>query len=301
MPTPTDVHIFELRIFVQAGKLKSLREVARQEGLKPAHISKSIKRLEQKIGVKLLKRSSSGIILTPEGLDLIKTAEEICNLADKLRPPGERLPDEKVHKIWSIGSISFLASCLIAPAVSNFEKSTPLTSFRLVEFTHNELIGHGINGAFEMAVHIEPLEWTRLWVSDEIGKLQWKLFGRANHPLGKKTTESAVLKYSFITPTDWTTLGYAEGDDHCPVGVRQRRRGHEAATAETALQIVKATDQLTFVPEILVERSRQAGLMEIKVKDWPVVSKGIYLSVKSDVVPQSLLKMMLATLRERLN
>src|SRR3954463_9189291 len=112
-----DISLFEMDLFVRASRLKSLRELARQLELKPAHVSKVIKRLESKLGTRLLKRSVSGVLLTPEGMELLKTAEEICLLSDSLMPSVRKRGGEE-QRIFGIGSISFLCRHFLVGCLS---------------------------------------------------------------------------------------------------------------------------------------------------------------------------------------
>src|SRR3954463_6529002 len=104
-----DISLFEMDLFVRASRLKSLRELARQLELKPAHVSKVIKRLESKLGSRLLKRSVSGVLLTSEGMEFLKVAREICELSELLPAAGKR-PGAAEDRVWGVGSISFLCS-----------------------------------------------------------------------------------------------------------------------------------------------------------------------------------------------
>ena len=297
-----DISIQELDLFVKASRLTSLRELARQLELKPAHVSKVIKRLEGKIGHKLLQRSVAGIILTREGLDLLSVAEEICGLAEQLEGANSKRSKAEKDIVLSMGSISFLSTYLLAQSIQQIQKERKRARFRLIEFTHNELVSHGLNGAFEISVHIEPLQWTRTWASKRIGPLSWKLYSRKGHPLGKTPSESEILKYPFIVPTDWTNHGFSIGEDHCPVSWRKRLKGHEASTAETSIAIVGASDQLTFIPEVLARPNVLAGrLQEIQVENWPVVEKSIYLSVRADLISKPLMDTMLSVFKRNLS
>lgn len=295
----SDLTIRELEIFVLASRTGSLREVARQSGLLPAHVSKIMKRLEEKLDQPLMRRSATGVILTPEGLAFLDVASRISEMSQGI---GAATVDTKVanERLWTIGSISFITTYLLAPAIDGWRKSVPASRFRLIEFTHNDLVAHGLKGAFELAVHIGRLEWTHVWETFQLGKLQWKLYGRRDHPLGDECTEKDVLRFPFIVPTDWSVNGYAIGDDHCPVAVRRRKRGDEAATAETALELCRHSDQLTFVPSLLVQGGRGFREMrEIAVDGWPTVEKELFLTVKSDVVPKKLVDVLVRSISGR--
>ena len=298
-----DISLFEMDLFVRASRLKSLRELARQLELKPAHVSKVIKRLETKLGTRLLKRSVSGVLLTPEGMELLKTAQEICQLSDGLIPSLRKGVEEQ--RIFGVGSISFLCRHFLVGCIVPLVSEKRNYRYRFVEFTHNELVSHGLNGAFEIAVHIESLQWTKTWASRRLGPMAWGLYGRASHPLLKKgqpVTPSEVVKYPFIVPTDWSSQGFTVGEDHCPLYWRERIKGHVSSTAETAMELVSETDQLTFIPEILTRRAIEVGqLKEIRVEGWPQVRKDIYVSVRSDLISKQYLTALVEALQAGLS
>ncbi len=296
----SDISLRDLEVFVLAARTQSLREVARQLNLLPANTSKIMKSLESKLETQLFKRSVNGIILTPEGIAALDTAEKICDLSKDLAPNAQRQIEE-VQKLWTIGSIGFLSTYLLSPVVTSIqETSKKPVRFRLVEFTRNDLVAHGLKGAFELALHIGELEWTHVWESYSVGTLKWKLYAGSKHKLPSECTEAEVMNYPFIVPTDWGSHGYAIGEDFCPLSVRRRRKGNEAATAETALEICRHSDQLTFVPEILAHNWCQVGQMkEIIVNDWPVLEKQIFLSVKVDSVTKTLVEDLLKALKKQ--
>ncbi len=295
-----NVGLADLDLFFRAAKLKSLRECARQLDMTPGAVSKVIKRLEQKVGKSLLRRSVSGILLTSEGNELMEIAEKVLKLTAPMAPTAKKNPG---NKVWGIGSLSFISSKLLPPLLETLCDSRSRTRFRIVETGNNQLVANGLNGAFEMAVHIGPLEWTRVWSSYEIGKMRWALYARRDHPLTKmKTvTTSDVIKYPFVMPTGWTAQGFIRGDDQCPIPWGVRYSGHETTTGETALEIVVASSHLVFVPVILAHRMESVGLIsEIEVTDMPVVEKKIFLSVRDDLVPSSLLQAVTKLIKENL-
>ena len=292
MDVLSQLNFREIELFVLACQTRSLRETARQCGLQPAHVSKVIKSLERKLGQSLFRRTSFGIAPSPEGLALLNPANEICEISRTFL--NRVAKSHRKEKLWTVGSISFLATYLLAPRVQYWRGSERNLRFRFIEFTHNDLVSHGLKGAFELAVHIEPLEWTSIWKTYSLGSMQWKLYGSCNHPLSGSCAELDALRFPFIVPTDWGSNGYSMGEDFCPLSVLQRKKGDEAATAETALELCSYSDQLTFVPEILARRWVKAGQLKvIQVKDWSNVEKKIFLSVKSDVVPRKLVESIL--------
>ncbi|MGH8355733.1 MAG: LysR family transcriptional regulator, partial [Pseudomonas sp.] len=63
------VELADMQLFVRAVAAGSLSAAGRELNLSPAVASKRMSRLEQRLGVRLLQRSSRRLVLTAEGAD----------------------------------------------------------------------------------------------------------------------------------------------------------------------------------------------------------------------------------------
>ena len=78
----------ELTTFVEVAQRGSLSAAAREEGITPAMVGRRIDQLEERLGVKLFKRSTRKVTLTPEG----STFYEDCHrLLGELRSAEDAL------------------------------------------------------------------------------------------------------------------------------------------------------------------------------------------------------------------
>ena len=77
-----------LQTFLDVAKTESLSAVARDEGVTPAMIGRRIDQLEEQLNVKLFKRSTRKITLTPEGVAFF---EDVRNILNELRAAEESL------------------------------------------------------------------------------------------------------------------------------------------------------------------------------------------------------------------
>jgi DNA-binding transcriptional LysR family regulator len=68
-----------LTTFIEVAKASSLSAVARDEGVTPAMVGRRIDQLEESLGVKLFKRSTRKITLTPEGASFRDDVTEVLN------------------------------------------------------------------------------------------------------------------------------------------------------------------------------------------------------------------------------
>ncbi|WP_235865377.1 LysR family transcriptional regulator [Alloyangia mangrovi] len=84
----------ELAAFVAVIEAGGFAEAGRHLGVAPSTLSRTVSRLEELLGVMLLRRSTRAIELTPEGRDLLVAAQDIvtrtealADLADRGRAP----------------------------------------------------------------------------------------------------------------------------------------------------------------------------------------------------------------------
>jgi DNA-binding transcriptional LysR family regulator len=78
----------ELTTFIEVAQRGSLSAAAREEGITPAMVGRRIDQLEERLGVKLFKRSTRKVTLTPEG----GTFYEDCHrILDELRSAEDAL------------------------------------------------------------------------------------------------------------------------------------------------------------------------------------------------------------------
>ncbi|WP_280191299.1 LysR family transcriptional regulator [Delftia sp. PS-11] len=74
----------ELEMLVQVAERGSLSAAARSLGLSPSAVSKTMSRLEARLGVQLLQRSTRRLQLTPEGMQLYERGKRVLADLDEL-------------------------------------------------------------------------------------------------------------------------------------------------------------------------------------------------------------------------
>lgn len=78
----------ELTTFIEVAQRGSLSAAAREEGITPAMVGRRIDQLEERLGVKLFKRSTRKVTLTPEGSTFY---EDTARILSELRTSEESL------------------------------------------------------------------------------------------------------------------------------------------------------------------------------------------------------------------
>lgn len=84
----------DLAVFITVIECNGFAEAARRLGAAPSTLSRTVTRLERQLGVTILRRSTRGIEITPEGRDLLQAARDIVERTEVLADiaTGSRAP-----------------------------------------------------------------------------------------------------------------------------------------------------------------------------------------------------------------
>jgi DNA-binding transcriptional LysR family regulator len=141
----------QLSTFVDVATKGSLSAAARAEGIAPAMIGRRLDALEERLGVKLLQRSTRKIALTNEGLAFLEDCQRIlADLEDAEAAVSERSAKASGHLL--ISAPAGFGRQHVAPLIPSF-----LAEHRDVTVTLNlndrvvDLIGEGIDVAIRIA------------------------------------------------------------------------------------------------------------------------------------------------------
>lgn len=113
-----------IQIFIEAAETQSFTVAAHRLGISPSGVSKSITRLENKLGIRLLSRTTRSVKTTEEGFILLETYKQILseleqaeeNLIRQVTKPSGRL---RVQMPLGIGQH------VIQPILSEFLEANP--------------------------------------------------------------------------------------------------------------------------------------------------------------------------------
>ena len=129
-------HLNAFSAIARAGSFKS---AAAQLNLTQPAMSKTLKELEDILGVVLMERSRSGVSLTPQGDVFLQFAEQsTAALRHGLRSIQAR--DGAAGRL-RIGVLPSVASSLMPSAVLAFARQSPDTSVEVYEGSHHDLTG----------------------------------------------------------------------------------------------------------------------------------------------------------------
>ena len=266
--TLANLRFQDLTTFLVVRRTASISAAAREEKVTPSQVSKSIARLEARLGVRLFERSVHGIVLSASGADLAPTiAQAVAALRVLERPIEVRSPPLTMAA----------PQYLLAPLLSRIAERRPAVRLRILELPPAVLRAYARQELFEIALLPSTAERITIpWVGTRVGEMRSALFTTPATArklgLGPAPVEVARLRaVPFVTPAAPPDDRFAAVHDDCPLDVGSRITGHEAQTIATALRLAAVTGQVVFGPRIAAMDYLASGaLVEVPVKGWDV-------------------------------
>ncbi len=143
------MNILHMKYAVEVARLGSLNKAAESLLIAQPNISRSIKELEQDLGISIFSRSAKGMLLTSEGEEFIALAQSILKQIDDV---------EALYKSGSVKkqrfSISVPSDCYISCAFAEFSKSISSESAEILfeETSSQNTINGVIGGEYKLGI-----------------------------------------------------------------------------------------------------------------------------------------------------
>lgn len=144
--------------FARAGSLGSYTAAARSLSISPSAVSKSIQRLEGRLGVSLFARTTRSLTLTTEGRDLHERALRLLRDCEEIEQAAKAARTEPGGTLRITASLP-IGLHMIAPMLPGFRRSYPKVS---IDLRISDQMVDLIDGGFDLAVRIGDLADSRL-------------------------------------------------------------------------------------------------------------------------------------------
>ena len=128
-----------LRYFVSAAKLNSISRAASQLHVAQPALTRKIQKLESSLGVQLLSRSSTGVLLTEAGARLLERAESILRQIDRTSAEIRASGSDPRGPV-SVALMPAVASLVAPPLVTRMRERYPHVTLRISEGLTNVIV-----------------------------------------------------------------------------------------------------------------------------------------------------------------
>ena len=156
----------EMRVFVQAIERGTFAAAASAMGLTPSAVSKLIARLEARLGVRLINRTTRKLALTAEGETYFASGRRLIEAVDGLEQEVSASADEPRGLLRISTAVSFGVQHLV-PAMIEFQQRYPGVRINM-SLTDRALNLHGEQ--IDVALRVGPLGDSSL-MSRKIGEI----------------------------------------------------------------------------------------------------------------------------------
>lgn len=259
-----------LTAFVQAAEARSFTVAGRQLGVSSSAIGKAVVRLEERLGVRLLHRSTRTITLTPEGARFLERCRRIfCEIeaAEREIAQTQSAPRGKLRVSLP------LAGMLMMPALSAFMRAYPEVELDL-DFT--DRLVDVVDEGFDAVIRAGEVSDSRL-MTRVLGSFRLILVGSPGYfaltgvPRKPDDLKShACLHHRFATngKLERWPLGRGRKDIELPT----------TAVANTIEPLIHMAEQglgVTCLPDFAIRRQLQSGAL-VTVLDSHTEHEGVF-------------------------
>jgi DNA-binding transcriptional LysR family regulator len=282
-----DLTFGSIALLARLPSTSSIRVLAQSLRIEASTVSRNIKALEETLGVRLVNRSSRGITPTAEGKILGQKAAEICEALRELKtqPNSALRPYKQFLNLGSRGFVNTFIAPILCKGLLSSTANHDL-GLRFIDMSPQESIQAAKVSAVDMLVVFEKLNLGNAWETFEVGQIEWGLFASKENPIvnsGSKVDLMAT-RVGHHCSFDGHNLVLNDGLLYDTKGCRQY--GHGAQSAQTALAIASATDQLACVPKIVaLTLARHSSVIEVPVEDLAIFTT-VYLCINKERVNQ---------------
>ncbi len=283
-----DVSLEDLQTFLAVSDLGSFSSAAKRLNLSQPSISNRVKRLEDKLGVQLLNRTTRKVSLTPHGKRLHERASvTLLALHDLLRDFYAEIGARR--RQVDVAATVMIASVALAPIVGSFCDAHPSITVRLSDRLPDSAVAAVIDGRCDMAVltleaphpalHFEPL------VADRCVAV----VGLHNPLVQKRSAKLAeLLDYPLLSPDGHLALRHAVERQADPLGldINYADQARGVTNVMTLLAMAAAGLGVCIHPSSLIPAEFRPTISLLEIEDCEIVrTYGIITSAERVLSP----------------
>lgn len=252
--------------FLVVAEKNSITEAAEVLHVSQPALTKSMKRLEEELGVKLFDRISVGVRLTKFGEILQHHAKVMDNEYRHAVSRIEELRDGRSAAL-RIGAGPVWLVSLLPPVIGRFQAEHPNVNISLIGGVIDTLLPALINGELDLiCVSLDFPNRSEI-VKQKLFDIRHVLIADPGHPLANEPEVDAaaihtypwmVLKSDYVG-TERISSFFATN------GLKPPKIAFETTSIHSLLQGLKGGDYIAHIPEQMLPLAQATGLQEVKM------------------------------------
>ncbi|MGL4605503.1 MAG: LysR family transcriptional regulator, partial [Iodobacter sp.] len=139
------MNLDELRVFAKVADLASFSRAAEQLGLAKGYVSTLVRQLEERLGTRLLQRTTRSVCLTPDGERFLVSCKDLLTEAEQLQAMFQPVAAGLTGRL-RIDLPAGIARNLVIPHLPAFLDANPLLEIGISTTDHRvDLIHEGFD------------------------------------------------------------------------------------------------------------------------------------------------------------
>lgn len=242
----------QLEYLVAIADTRNFRRAAERTHATQPTLSEQLKTLETRLGVKLVERTRSQVMITPVGNQVVSIARRMLADAEEIRMLSAS-GGKELSGVLRLGLPPTIGPYLLPLMIPNLKKHYPDLKLYVREELPSELMSALADGRHDLVLSLMPASGTNI-ESTPLFREPLKLAVAAGHPLADKTT----VKRSDLSGEDVLALGQGHQLHEvvaslCNVTGAQLRFDYEGTSLDTLREMVAMGLGITFLSGLYVE------------------------------------------------
>lgn len=264
-----------LKQFCVVHETGNLRKAAEILNMSHSALSKSLKVLQDEIGIRLLEQNGRGILVTDAGKEFVHKAQSLLDLENRILTRSFTAPDQ-----FKIGSFESFSTHLLGMKWQNYFGPLPL---QIHELSSGQIEKAVSEGTIDVGITYEPIP-TKDLEFITLGKVKMGIYHRKG--FFKKSSFESLPFVAPLMPSVGTPSS-AKGLDGWPDHEFPRNIRFRVDLMESGLALVRAGAAVIFIPDFVAVTQNYALGEDFKFieRDHSALSKKverrIFLIVKN--------------------
>lgn len=292
----SNLRLRHLRCFLEVARVESVSVAAGQLSLTQPAVSRSVKELEDILGVPLFDRIGRGLRLNEAGR--IFQSHAAASLTELMRGHDRLASDSAASVRLSVGALPTAATDLFPSAALRFRTEMPTVRLHILTGPNWLLFNQLRDGSLDLVVGRMPegdaatgVTFQQLYIEDVV------LVCRPDHPiLETLSVEENIRQFPLILPPKGAVIFGTVDRYLSSIGLPEMRGEFETVALPVGRKIVQSSDMLWFISRGVVAEELRLGTLSAvdlgsSLLSGPVgisVSRAAPLSVERSVLSDCL-------------
>jgi DNA-binding transcriptional LysR family regulator len=256
----------QLQLFIEVAKQKSITKAAETMHLSQPALSKSIKALEEELGMTLIIRTNKTSDLTDSGRIVLEYAQKMTSLLSEMRITLNDITTLSRGQI-DIGLPPIIGSLFFPRVIAKFHHAFPNIELNITEYGGARVVKSVEEGEFELGVAVLPLDEQQFDVYPIVEE-KMKLLVFKDHRLAtRKVVDIKELKEEeFIFYHEEFALNQIMRNQFIEAGFEPKIL-FQSSQWDLMTEMVAANLGITILPRSICNRAFNTDLRVIDLKE----------------------------------